>query len=141
MRWKIKALCQDCGEYRLLNQPLYKLKKPVWRCHECVKKALNITSLTRYGLTHTTVNKLRLAAVACPICLVGTLTETQLVLDHDHKVNEARGFICGTCNTLLGMAKDNIERLERAIEYLRNPPLKALVQQEKQAICMAEKSV
>ena len=39
-------------------------------------------------------------------------------VDHDHTGNFVRGILCTKCNTLLGMANDNIEILENAIKYL-----------------------
>ena len=41
-------------------------------------------------------------------------------LDHDHETNTFRGIICSRCNTMLGMAKDSILRLESGIRYLTN---------------------
>lgn len=43
-----------------------------------------------------------------------------LAVDHDHKTNKVRGLLCDNCNPLLGHAKDNIDILQRAIEYLKN---------------------
>lgn len=46
--------------------------------------------------------------------------EVDLVVDHDHSTGKIRGLLCHTCNIGLGMFKDNIENLERSIEYLKN---------------------
>lgn len=61
----------------------------------------------------------------CPICL---RSEDQLirsggnastwVVDHNHKTNEFRGFLCHGCNRAIGMLQDDINMLQRAIEYL-----------------------
>lgn len=63
----------------------------------------------------------------CPICL---RTEKQAngsggrastwVVDHDHKTNTFRGFLCHSCNRSLGQFQDDIETLQRAIDYLNN---------------------
>jgi len=42
----------------------------------------------------------------------------RLTIDHCHSTNKVRGLLCSACHTLLGMAKDNIEILQAAIEYL-----------------------
>jgi len=42
-----------------------------------------------------------------------------LAVDHDHKIGSVRGLLCGKCNKMLGMAKDNIFILKNAIEYLK----------------------
>ena len=44
-----------------------------------------------------------------------------LVLDHDHKTNKARGYLCRGCNTKLA-GLDDIDFMGRAREYLDNPP-------------------
>ena len=41
------------------------------------------------------------------------------VVDHNHNTGIVRGLLCSKCNTLLGMAKDNISILENAIIYLK----------------------
>jgi hypothetical protein len=64
----------------------------------------------------------------CAIC--GSLTEFQFkkgkhtntgeyaVVDHCHDSKKIRGILCGHCNTGLGAFKDDISRLNAAIEYL-----------------------
>jgi hypothetical protein len=42
-----------------------------------------------------------------------------LVMDHDHKTGKFRGMLCNLCNRGLGNFKDNIDVLEKAIEYLK----------------------
>jgi len=41
-----------------------------------------------------------------------------LDVDHCHTSNKIRGLLCSTCNSGLGMFKDNIELLKIAIKYL-----------------------
>jgi hypothetical protein len=61
----------------------------------------------------------------CPICLKneqelkGTGGNASIwVVDHDHITNSFRGHICHNCNRGLGVFQDNVDRLERAINYL-----------------------
>lgn len=42
-----------------------------------------------------------------------------LAVDHDHEISQIRGLLCNDCNRLLGAAKDDIETLEAAIDYLK----------------------
>lgn len=42
-----------------------------------------------------------------------------LSIDHNHKTGKVRELLCQKCNTLLGMAKESIDTLKSAIEYLR----------------------
>lgn len=41
------------------------------------------------------------------------------VVDHDHVTGKVRGLLCRQCNSALGFAGDNPERLERLARYLR----------------------
>jgi len=43
----------------------------------------------------------------------------EVTVDHDHKTGKIRGFLCQPCNSALGMAKDNIELLQKMIDYLK----------------------
>lgn len=41
-------------------------------------------------------------------------------VDHCHATGAIRGLLCATCNMLLGMAEDSIDRLRSAMDYLKN---------------------
>lgn len=42
-----------------------------------------------------------------------------LAVDHCHKTNKVRKLLCSSCNTALGLFKDNIDVLNKAINYLK----------------------
>jgi hypothetical protein len=58
----------------------------------------------------------------CKIC--GSLEtgrgDRWLVVDHCHATNRIRGLLCNTCNRALGLFKDNITTLEKALFYLND---------------------
>ena len=55
----------------------------------------------------------------CIICNKTNNDGKRLSIDHDHKSGEIRGLLCNHCNIGLGHFKDDINLLERAIEYLK----------------------
>jgi len=58
----------------------------------------------------------------CAIC--GNRPRTRaLHLDHNHKTGLTRGLLCSRCNHgLLGSAHESAVILQRAIDYLNDPP-------------------
>lgn len=55
---------------------------------------------------------------ACELC--GNLPRRRVLhLDHDHISGEFRGWLCTTCNTGLGKLGDDINGLQRAMDYLK----------------------
>jgi len=43
---------------------------------------------------------------------------SKTVVDHCHDTEQVRGLLCGTCNSGIGLLKDDIELLKKAIKYL-----------------------
>ena len=60
----------------------------------------------------------------CAICnkpehrLLKTGDIKPLSVDHNHITGEVRDLLCNDCNSLLGFAKENVEILQNAINYL-----------------------
>ena len=42
-----------------------------------------------------------------------------LHIDHDHKTGKVRGLLCHGCNTAIGLMKDDVNILTKAIQYLK----------------------
>lgn len=75
----------------------------------------------RYGLTLEDYDKiLKQQDNKCEICSqeFGTESRNKVNIDHCHKTNQVRGFLCNTCNVGLGSAKDDIRILEKMKRYL-----------------------
>lgn len=61
----------------------------------------------------------------CKICLrdmlrYGGNSMLAAQLDHDHNTGKVRGWLCRACNLSVGLLGDDVERMARAIEYVRN---------------------
>jgi len=85
--------------------------------------------LKRYGITYEQYNELREKQNYCcascgrheSVVEQGRAkgAETALCVDHCHSTGKVRGLLCTNCNTLIGKAKDDIETLNKAIQYLK----------------------
>lgn len=126
-------LCAHCGcEFSELNIRIRE-GRGKFCSNECYKeyraknkkdeKELNriYQKKTKYGIVKEEYDKLFVSQNnRCLICGVEFDSKTKGVVDHNHKTGLVRGILCNKCNTLLGMANENIEVLENAIKYLKN---------------------
>ena len=61
----------------------------------------------------------------CELCghpgygAVGSKPCAGIFFDHDHRTGKARGWLCGRCNKVLGLVKDDQALLTAMISYLR----------------------
>lgn len=79
---------------------------------------IQLPKSSKYGLSAKILQKLFIQQkYECAICR----RKKTLVLDHDHKTNKARGYLCYTCNTRLS-GLDNEKFKIAAEKYLKNPP-------------------
>jgi len=70
-----------------------------------------------YGIT--IVEKNELYKIQNGECLICGEKKNILVIDHNHKNQKIRGLLCRNCNSMIGMAKENLKILYSAIKYLR----------------------
>ena len=93
-----------------------------WRnkriCKACAKINANWQRLKKYGLDKGSyLILLEKQKDKCAICLKEFLSTPHI--DHDHVTGSVRGLLCYPCNSGLGQFEDNIDRLKRAIKYLK----------------------
>jgi hypothetical protein len=55
----------------------------------------------------------------CAVCGEPLIGPREPVVDHDHKTGIVRGLLHGSCNSGIGLLKENPIILERAADYLR----------------------
>lgn len=94
-----------------------KLAEKRYRQSDAAKERIKRNRLkTRYNLTLNEVEEMKAAQHnLCAICLK---EPNNWHIDHDHLTNKVRGLLCGPCNMALGLFKDNIDNMQKAIEYL-----------------------
>lgn len=126
-------VCLNCGEeFSELNIKI-RAGKGKFCCNECYQeyrkknkkdvKELNrlYQKKTKYGISpEDYYSMFEKQNNRCAICGEEFSDSNKAFVDHCHKTNKVRGLLCTRCNTLLGMAKDNIETLQNAIKYLNN---------------------
>ena len=73
-----------------------------------------------FGITQSDYEEmLALQGSRCAICGRAPDEAKALHIDHCHDSGKIRALLCGSCNRMLGLAKDSPEILEGAARYLR----------------------
>ena len=110
------------------------IKRRFWLRHEHRLKPIQrrnnfVRYLKKLGITEDSIKvSFDRQGGLCGICLKPINLDSlqsvswaeRAVLDHCHRSGKFRGVLCPKCNTFLGMADDDPDRLIRAAEYLRN---------------------
>lgn len=109
---RLRPDCRDCtANYQRVKRVRY---RGATSRRYTLKKLFGITPEQYDQMLHAQRGK-------CAICKTdqsGTERSKYLSVDHDHDTGAVRGLLCMTCNTGLGMFKDNPSLLRTAIRYL-----------------------
>lgn len=115
-----QSWCVDC--YREKNRKDYYQKKDDPKTKEQKKKYWTKTNFKRYyGITvEYYENLFEEQNGVCKICgKTSKENGKRLCVDHCHITSKIRGLLCDACNVGLGRFNDNLELLEKAVEYLK----------------------
>jgi hypothetical protein len=90
-------------------------------CQDC-RRAYH--RLRKYGLTQEQYDAMVKAQNG--VCKICKQPETRVIrgqvpllsVDHDHATGKVRGLLCYACNHALGLFKDSVKTMKRAIRYL-----------------------
>lgn len=123
-----QTYCRECHNSiqrdKYLNDPMAKVKRQIraGRRKERDPLVQRKAELKRlYGITlEDYVEMFDNQNGVCAICKEECKTKNSLSVDHDHQTGKVRGLLCNSCNGGLGLFKDNINILRKAIEYLDN---------------------
>lgn len=118
-----KHKAKQSKEYR--NQPKIKeqLKKRKTEYNnrpEIKNHQQNYRLKRKYGITIKDKQKiLKEQNGLCAICKKELNGDQEAFIDHDHKTDIVRGILCSNCNFMLGLSRDNVDILCKAIDYLK----------------------
>lgn len=129
---KYRSRCRDCEreENRLRLQQMtgekktaYIQKKRQWEKDnpDKIKKTSIRSTWKKKGFNPDEIEEFfKLHNTICDICgMPEDGRFTNLSIDHDHNTGKIRGMLCNSCNLGLGKFKDNLEILQKAIDYLK----------------------
>ena len=120
-RGGLSSWCKDCRKVSsrtwAKNNPEKVQLRQELRPPKPYAKARNYLLKHRYGLLQDDYSKmLAQQNGACAICLRSK--DYDLYVDHCHTTNKVRGLLCASCNSILGKVNDDVDTLNRAIQYL-----------------------
>jgi hypothetical protein len=120
---KNKSLCRHCGKYKNFSDFYIRpeTNSPYSYCKECNQIKRRKRTVEKYGISIELYEKVaKEQNNKCKICDQQNSGRTNfLVVDHNHKTEEFRGLLCANCNTAIGMAQENIDILQKMINYLK----------------------
>ena len=79
--------------------------------------------MQNYGITVEQYDEIRMSQnYCCAICKIHETkaTRQKLYVDHSHITGQNRGLLCATCNSAIGLLKENVETIGNAILYLKS---------------------
>jgi hypothetical protein len=121
LRGKPRHICKECRKLESKNwyENNKDHKKELSRKYKHVKKDRDLQS--NYGIDLETYNRmLAQQNHRCKICHAHQdVLKRAMCVDHDHDTGKVRGLLCDTCNRSLGLLKDNVNTLMRAVYYLQ----------------------
>ncbi len=99
------------------NKEYHRKKGAEYRSDPAKRAKCNLGNvLRRYGLTEERLIIMRfLQDEKCAIC---QQSGQKLFVDHDHKTGAVRDLLCLQCNNMLGFARESLDTLARAKQYL-----------------------
>lgn len=137
------AKCQECvDKNKLLRAERIKNKvcvnhpdRPVQnnnkKCIQCVESNVWSGVYKKYGLTKEQYflecekrdYKCDLCKKICQPRMSGAKQKDVFHIDHNHKTGKIRGFLCSTCNLVIGKFNEDVERIikfsKKLIKYLQ----------------------
>ncbi len=123
----VKAVCKTCTvkeQSHYYNIPANKEKRLKRQASDEYQLYIREFRLEKqYGITLEQYDQILAAQNGgCAICsttVPGGSGGRYFAVDHNHLTGKVRQLLCSSCNTALGYVKDNINTLEKMIDYLK----------------------
>ena len=115
--WKNQSSCIECMKDKQKNY--WNSRTPKKRLEQHLKYKYGVSPEQFLDSWNTQNGKCAICEEQLPDLLTYENRRRGYAIDHNHETGEFRGILCTHCNTLLGMAGDNPDILERAIDYLK----------------------
>lgn len=120
LRGKPRHLCKECRkkESKEWYEQNKDRKKELSKQYKHIKKDKDLQNT--YGITLEEYNQMLVKQdCSCKICGISKeKLKRALCVDHCHTTGKVRGLLCDTCNRSLGLLKDSVDMLRRAVKYL-----------------------
>ena len=115
-----ERLNQQSREYRQRNEKYIKEQQKEYR-EKNPNKNRNYQLKRNYNLTPEQYDEMYSNQHGrCAICGVHqSELAFNLAVDHDHETGEVRGLLCRKCNSGIGYFKDDMELINKALDYLK----------------------
>ncbi len=118
--------CKECANKKARDRYSKKRTDPEWYRLEQEKERDRHLRRT-FGISSEQYDQmLEDQGGRCAICLTDECKSGYaFAVDHCHTTGAIRGLLCRDCNTSLGKFNDDIETLQRAIDYLRSSKIRS----------------
>jgi recombination endonuclease VII len=122
-RWRARnrhKTAEYARRYRLKNPEKVLAQQSKWRAGLPAEKRAEVYRRYKYSMPRGWyAETLALQKGLCAICNKPPVPGRKLSVDHNHDTGQVRELLCPCCNSLLGMAKESDEILQRARDYLK----------------------
>lgn len=118
--------CTTCKKDKNENEFYLEREKPRARCKSCTRRVIRMAHWKKRGISIEwedfealyDLQDGKCAICECELNKDGENKAMSAVIDHDHESEVTRGLLCNNCNRAIGLLKEDINVLQKAIYYL-----------------------
>jgi hypothetical protein len=122
-RKRYSAYCKECSGKKIkegYTYPETKKQKKQKYYYDNIERVRDTNYKKSFGIDLEEYSKKEaLQDFKCKICFSKNKSGKKLAVDHDHATGKIRDLLCSSCNSALGLLKEDIDILANMIEYLK----------------------